>query len=269
MTDLNFDANTVEPDEGMDAIPAGWYNALIDESDMVPTKAGDGAYLKLRFNVVDGPYANRKVYTNLNLHNPNDQTVQIARRQLSAICHATGVLVVQQTEQLHGIPIQIKVKKTKSEEYGEGNGITGFKKLENAPPMQMPGMAPPQGVPGMVPPQGMPQQPQAWNQPVQQAPPPMQMPPQQGWNQPQQAYQQPQAAPGVPPQQYQQAPQAPAPAPVAPPQQAPPQQWAQQQVPVQPPPPEQQAPPQAAPQQPQEQHPSQAAVPAWMQNQQS
>lgn len=128
--DLNFDATTVAPDTGLDVMPVGWYNATIDESEMKPTKDGTGAFLKLRFNIVDGQYAGRKVFTQLNLKNSNAQTVEIAQKQLSAICHAVNVLRPGKSEELHGIPLKIKLKLTKAtDEYEARNEISSYKNV--------------------------------------------------------------------------------------------------------------------------------------------
>lgn len=127
---LNFDATTVPPADSIEAIPAGWYNAQIDQSEMKPTKDGSGAYLELRFSVLDGQYANRKVFGRLNLRNANPVAQEIAYKQLSAICHATGVLQVQDSQQLHGRPMKIKVKvRAASGDYEASNEISAFKSI--------------------------------------------------------------------------------------------------------------------------------------------
>lgn len=129
MASLNFDANVIQPDNSFDPIPAGWYNAIIDESEMKPTRDGSGAYLALRFNVIDGQYAGRKVFTRLNLRNQNPVAQDIAQKQLSSICHAVNVLNVQDSSQLHALPLQIRVKVTNDPtgQYDPSNEISGYK----------------------------------------------------------------------------------------------------------------------------------------------
>jgi hypothetical protein len=51
MAQLNFDASRVEPATGMDAIPAGWYNVMVDQSEMKPTRYGDTWYLTASIRV--------------------------------------------------------------------------------------------------------------------------------------------------------------------------------------------------------------------------
>lgn len=130
-SDLNFDATTVAPDAGIgDPLPTGWYNMAMDESEMKPTNDGTGAYLKVRFTVLDGQYQGRKVWEQLNLRNNNAQTVEIAQKQLSAICHAVGVLKPAKSEELHNLPLKIRVGQKKAEGgYDAGNRIMAYKNI--------------------------------------------------------------------------------------------------------------------------------------------
>ena len=76
MADLRgFDATQVEPTTNFEPVPAGKYEAVITESEMKPTKSGSGSYLQLSFQIVDGPFKNRLLWSRLNLSNPNNQAV--------------------------------------------------------------------------------------------------------------------------------------------------------------------------------------------------
>ena len=120
MANLNgFNAHEVEPSTGFDPIPAGKYIAAITGSEMKATKAGDGSYLQLEFTVVDGEMKGRKVWSRLNLNNPNKQAVQIARGELSAICRAVGVMTPRDSVDLHNIPLEITVKVKKRQDNDE------------------------------------------------------------------------------------------------------------------------------------------------------
>ncbi|MGC1276557.1 MAG: DUF669 domain-containing protein, partial [Planctomycetaceae bacterium] len=111
MADLHgFNANTVEPDESFDPIPAGEYLCVLTASEEKPTKAGTGSYLELEFEVLDGPFKGRKLWDRLNLSNPNETTVKIARARLSAICRAVGVLEPKDSCELHDLPLLVKVR---------------------------------------------------------------------------------------------------------------------------------------------------------------
>jgi hypothetical protein len=110
MASLTFDATTIAPATPFEVLPPGKYLAHIIESEMIPTRMGDGQYLKLTFEVLEGPYQGRKIWDQLNLVNANQQTVEIAQRMLSAICHAVGQVHVSDSEQLHFKPLIVTLK---------------------------------------------------------------------------------------------------------------------------------------------------------------
>lgn len=236
MARLNFDARTVAPDAGaQEAIPAGWYIAQIDQSEVKPTSSGDGSFLECRYVILDGQHKGRKVFSRFNLRNPSEEAVRIAYGQLSALCHAVGVVLCEDSQQLHNLPVKVKVsvrkgspKKDKDtglptgENYEDSNDIKAWANV-NAETPAAGAQAPQQGF--QAPQTGFqaPQQPQAqtWG-----APAPAPAPAQQAWapqqQQPQQQPQQPPAGTGAPPWAGQQPPAAapaaaPATAPSAPP----------------------------------------------------
>jgi len=134
MATLNFNANTVEPSADFEPIPPGKYLAAITESEMKPTRSGQGQYLQLTFQIIDGPYRGRYLWARLNLQNTNPTTVQIARSELSAICRACGVMTPQDSTELHNLPIVVHVMVKKREDTGElTNVIKGYSKREAAP----------------------------------------------------------------------------------------------------------------------------------------
>ena len=119
-----FDATTVDPATGFELFPVGKYVVQIVASEMRPTKDGGGQYLWLELDVLEGPLAGRKLFDRLNLVNASAQTVEIAQRTLSAICHATGRLQVQDSAELHLIPMiaDVTIKPPKNG-YGESNKV--------------------------------------------------------------------------------------------------------------------------------------------------
>ena len=119
-----FDAANVDPNAGFEVYPAGKYLSQIVASEMRPTKDGRGQYLFLELDILEGPFAGRKLFDRLNLVNDNPDTVDIATRTLSSICRATGQMQVKDSEQLHLIPLiaDVRVRPPKGQ-YGESNSI--------------------------------------------------------------------------------------------------------------------------------------------------
>lgn len=137
MTELNFDANTVEPATGrFELLPIDDYLAVISESAMKDTKklmanGKPGKYLSLVFTVIDGEYKDRKVFTNLNLVNDTEETVNIAQKDLSAICRATGVLHPKDSIEFHDKPIVISVGIRKGNNgYEDSNYVKKYSRVD-------------------------------------------------------------------------------------------------------------------------------------------
>lgn len=132
MADLSgFNAGEHEPSQ-FDALPAGKYEAVISESEMKPTKTGNGNYLNLTFTITKGEFENRKVWARLNLDNPNQTAVKIARGELSAICRAVGIMTPNDSTELHDMPLVIKVTCKKQESGDITNEIKGYYSLNES-----------------------------------------------------------------------------------------------------------------------------------------
>ena len=131
LSGYNFNAEEIEPSSSFDPIPAGWYQAIISNSEMKATRDGYGEYLSLTLQVIEGQYENRLVFARLNLKNANDKAVDIARKDLAAICRAVGVMSPKSSEELHDKPLMIKVKvRPASGDYEASNDIGGYKTVE-------------------------------------------------------------------------------------------------------------------------------------------
>jgi hypothetical protein len=141
MADLGgtFDPNEIPADDrGFEPIPAGDYLCQVTDSDIVDTKAGTGQILKLTIEVVDGPYAERKVFENLNIRNPNPQAQSIAQRALADLCQATGVGAIRDSEDLHFRPFvaKIGIETDKSGQYDPKNKVKRYKVQGGQPPSE-------------------------------------------------------------------------------------------------------------------------------------
>jgi hypothetical protein len=143
MAQLNatFDATGVAPAAPLELLPPGRYAAQIVNSEMRPTRAGNGQYLWLELDVIEGPHQGRKLWDQLNLVNTNPQTVEIAQRTLSAICHAVGQMQVSDSEALHFRPLQVTIaveadsrdKHLPPHEQRKQNRVKGYGPLGGAP----------------------------------------------------------------------------------------------------------------------------------------
>lgn len=206
---LQFNAQTVPPQVGMEALPQAWYKMVITKSAIKPNQKGDGGMLALSFTVQEGPLQGRVWVNNLNLFNPNAQAVEIAQKELSAICHVTGQYMLQSNDQsedqavpnLHNIPFYVHVMPQKGD--ARYNTAIGYKDINGNDPGKQ-GAAPhaPQtapaapggwtpGAPAAAP--GATSVPGGFTPPQQQQPAGPAAP---AWGAPQAQPQQPQAQPG-------------------------------------------------------------------------
>jgi hypothetical protein len=138
-----FNANDHEPND-FSPLPAGEYVAAIIESVEKPTRAGTGSYHSLTFQILEGEYKGRQLWTNLNLNNPSRMAVKIASGELSEICRAVNVMHINAMLELHNLPMTITVKLEKRRDTDElKNVIKGYKPRESAAaPAAVPGSTP-------------------------------------------------------------------------------------------------------------------------------
>lgn len=133
LSGVNLDG--VDPNVALDAIPAGWYNVQIVGSEMKPTKDNattGGQYLELTMQILDGEHAGRKLFDRLNLVNQNPTAVEIAYKTLKAVYNAIGVARVNDSAEMHGKPLKVKVKlRPKTAEYDATNEVQGYDHIQS------------------------------------------------------------------------------------------------------------------------------------------
>jgi hypothetical protein len=129
-----FDAEQVKPQEAFEPVPEGWYVMAIRNSEAKPTKDNESGYLVFEIEVLEGEHKGRKIFDNLNLWNKSVQASEIAQRQLSAYCHATGVLVLTDSNQLHGIPLKAKIGIKSDPGYDPRNVVKAVKHIQEVTP---------------------------------------------------------------------------------------------------------------------------------------
>ena len=132
---LNFNAEGIEPMQSCEALPSGSYVAVITDTEMKSTKAGNGEYLQITFEVEDdGQYNGRKLWARLNLNNANKKAEEIAARELSAICAALGIGGIEDSDELHGQALVVDVGVEENPTNGKlTNRIKGYSGIKKSP----------------------------------------------------------------------------------------------------------------------------------------
>lgn len=144
-----FNINEMPVNESsFEPLPAGWYNCTISGAELKTTKNGTGQYIAVKYDITGPTHQGRVVFGNLNIRNQNTKAEEIGRQQLGDLMRSIGVDRVQDTDQLIGGSLQIKLAIQTSEGYDPRNDVKGYKAIAGAmqggqsgsgmPPMQKP-----------------------------------------------------------------------------------------------------------------------------------
>jgi len=135
MAELNFNAEEYEPMGSFEPLPVGKYKVVIESSEKKPASTGKGEYLQLVYSVVEGDYQGRRLFDRLNIVNESEQAQTIARRALSSICRAIGIMNPKNSEELHDKPFVVTVGiRPARGEYGPSNKITEYASMNGSLP---------------------------------------------------------------------------------------------------------------------------------------
>lgn len=139
-----FEADNLPQGNSYEALPAGWYNVNVTGAELKNTKAGNGQYIAVRYDVTGPTHQGRVVFGNLNIKNPNPKAEEIGRQQLGELMRAIGVARVTDTDQLIGGSLQIKLEIRPAEgQYEASNDVKAFKSITGgAPTFSTPAAAP-------------------------------------------------------------------------------------------------------------------------------
>jgi hypothetical protein len=147
-----FNQEEAAKNSGFAPVPAGEYLAVIESSEMVD-KSADGVRkvgLKFQWQIIDGQFKGRKIFLWLNYIHPKKDVQAISQGELAQICNACNVRDAKQTEQLHNIPVVLKLG-IRADQNGEPqNRILKYQKRSEAkasapaftPPVQSAGIVP-------------------------------------------------------------------------------------------------------------------------------
>lgn len=115
-------------------LPDGWYAVTISEADVKSTKAGNGSYIKMRLDVTGPTHQGRVIFSNINIRNPNPKAEEIGNQQLGELMRAVGLPRLEDTDQLIGRSLSVKLTTRVSEQYGDQNEVKAYKAAGGAAP---------------------------------------------------------------------------------------------------------------------------------------
>lgn len=123
-----FDPSQFDPTQGAGQLPVGRHKVIIENEEIKANSNNDGGYLQFNLRVIDGPQTGTGGAYRLNLYHNNPKTVEIANKQLSAICHVTNVFRLgadgRDPSVLRNIPFFVDVAPQKGENADKYTEIT-------------------------------------------------------------------------------------------------------------------------------------------------
>lgn len=111
MSLLSFNANEVAPQTPREAWPKGKYRVVMTQSEVKESGAKGSGNRGLHFGckaleMLGAPQGfqipGSLLLGFINIHHSNPEAQRIGQSELSSICHATGVMVINDTSNLHG-----------------------------------------------------------------------------------------------------------------------------------------------------------------------
>lgn len=134
MSAIAFDASTVAPQSPRIAWPKGKFRIAITHSEVKDVGAQNSGNKGVQFGAkaleVIGaapgtPVPDSALLWNVNFMNKSADAQRIGQAELSSVCHATGVLKLTDTANLHGHPFIVEV----DTEFVQGKNEDGSKKV--------------------------------------------------------------------------------------------------------------------------------------------
>ena len=132
-----FAAELQPSTQSYELLAPGWYTAIITEGELKTTKAGDGEYIKLRYDITGPTGQGRCVFSNFNIKNKSTKAEEIGRQQLGEMMRAVGLPSVSNTDELINGHLTIKIDvRPASGEYAAQNEVKGWRSSTGSLPPQ-------------------------------------------------------------------------------------------------------------------------------------
>jgi hypothetical protein len=90
-------------------IPEGNYLAHVIKSELKDNSKGTGKYLAFTVQVIDGDHKGFTLFDIMNIVHTNKVAEDIGNRQLAQLISACGLEEIEDTAELHGIPVCVIV----------------------------------------------------------------------------------------------------------------------------------------------------------------
>lgn len=112
-------------------LPAGWMDGYIESAEIRDTKSGTGQYIYIAWRTSDGQHL---VHDHINIKSTNSVAVDIGLRTLSTIARALGLESIDDTDQLNGREIAVRLAIEEAGEWPARNVIKAYAKVSSTRP---------------------------------------------------------------------------------------------------------------------------------------
>lgn len=126
MVALNYTSSAREyPAQEFKPIPAGRYPAIILEDSIHMNKAGTGQYIKFKWQIVEGSYQGRVIFSQHNVVHSTPDAERIGRSEVQSFATALGIEELNDTADLVGRPMiaNVTVREDKSGNFPPQNSV--------------------------------------------------------------------------------------------------------------------------------------------------
>lgn len=141
---INIDDLPEDTGGDFSPVPEGEYTCQIKSADVQQTKDGSGQYIKIRLDITGPTHSGRVVFTNINIQNKSAEAERIGRGQLRSIMSALGLVTLQDTDQMIGgeLSVKLSVREARTDEktgktYEASNEVKAYKAAGGAAPMSI------------------------------------------------------------------------------------------------------------------------------------
>ena len=126
MVALPYQSNAKDyPSQDFQPIPPGKYPAVILEASLHANKAGNGQYFKFKWQIAEGPFVGRVIFSQHNVVNSNPDAERIGRTEIQSFATALGIEELADTADLIGKPMlaSVTLREDKTGRYQPQNGV--------------------------------------------------------------------------------------------------------------------------------------------------